>query len=473
MSAVIPVRASGTANVPRVCLIVDNPLRDLDGLVLAAWQLAARGIEAILVPMYDQGFDVPALAADAVVLNYLRPNNVDLVRSYRQRGMRIIIMDTEGAAGRTPDDFARYALAGGDMDLVDAYCTWGNGQHQSLLRSGALAPERLHVTGCPRYDFCASPWHEALEPPSLAPGYILINTNFPTVNPRFSKGAGSERQAMVAAGAEPDFADAYIDSARHAMDGMLSLVSHLCNVFPDVQFVLRPHPFESMTPYGALGAHRNFCLRQEGTSLQWLRHAAALIHLNCSTAVEAFMLGCEPISPAWLNSDYIEMQAPSAVSSHAGDLDTMTSLITRILSGAPKPADASLTASRATLVDNVYHAIDGQAGARLARCIETTLASPARSYHPAPSHRGRLVSIARQMLGPAAMGAAVQWLRPGEARRRQSKLFTAEVVSALLKRLDTAAHGSGLLAPSAHTQLLSTGGPGLSGHALLIRHRDN
>ena len=41
---------------PHVCLIVDNPLRDLEGLVLLGRQLAAKGATVTLVPMYEQGF---------------------------------------------------------------------------------------------------------------------------------------------------------------------------------------------------------------------------------------------------------------------------------------------------------------------------------------------------------------------------------------------------------------------------------
>jgi hypothetical protein len=55
---------------PHVCLIVDNPLRDLEGLVLLGRQLAIRGAKVTLVPMYEQGFDVPALL---VLMNYPRP----------------------------------------------------------------------------------------------------------------------------------------------------------------------------------------------------------------------------------------------------------------------------------------------------------------------------------------------------------------------------------------------------------------
>ncbi|WP_423169349.1 hypothetical protein, partial [Stenotrophomonas maltophilia] len=64
---------------PKLCIVVDNPLRDLDGMVLLAWHVAQLGAEAWLVPMYEQGFDVSAIDADFVLLNYVRSNNRDHV----------------------------------------------------------------------------------------------------------------------------------------------------------------------------------------------------------------------------------------------------------------------------------------------------------------------------------------------------------------------------------------------------------
>ena len=42
----------------RVCLIVDNPLRDLDGLILVSWHLSQMDVDVYLVPMYVQATDV-------------------------------------------------------------------------------------------------------------------------------------------------------------------------------------------------------------------------------------------------------------------------------------------------------------------------------------------------------------------------------------------------------------------------------
>ncbi|MET0710651.1 MAG: surface carbohydrate biosynthesis protein, partial [Tardiphaga sp.] len=230
---------------PHVCLIVDNPLRDLEGLVLLGRQLAAKGATATLVPMYEQGFDVPALRPDMVLVNYTRPNNADLIKSYKRAGILVGVLDTEGIGGKNPDQFAEMVKSVGCTDLVDLYCVWGRAQHAAFLRRGTVPAAQLHATGCPRYDFCAEPWRAALPTPSIEPGYVLINTNFPVANPRFSDSSSAEEDSMVQAGFSREFARQFVVDAGKAYQSVVETSIRLAKHFKDVQFVLRPHPFEN------------------------------------------------------------------------------------------------------------------------------------------------------------------------------------------------------------------------------------
>ena len=155
---------------PHVCLVVDNPLRDLEGLVLLGWQLAAKGATVTLVPMYEQGFDVPALRPDLVLVNYTRPNNADLIKSYKRAGILVAVLDTEGIGGKNPDQFAEMVKSAGCTNLVDLYCVWGQAQRAAFLRHDTISTSLVHATGCPRYDFCAMPWRNALPKPSIDAG---------------------------------------------------------------------------------------------------------------------------------------------------------------------------------------------------------------------------------------------------------------------------------------------------------------
>jgi surface carbohydrate biosynthesis protein len=433
---------------PHICLIVDNPLRDLEGLVLLGRQLATRGGKVTLVPMYEQGFDVPALGPDLVLVNYTRPNNADLIKSYKRAGILIGVLDTEGIGGKNADQFAEMVQSAGCTDLVDLYCVWGRAQHAAFLKHGTVSPDRLHATGCPRYDFCAAPWRAALPKPAVASGYVLINTNFPTVNPRFSSGSAHEEAAMVEAGFSRKFARQFICDARQAYGAVLDTSIKLAKHFVDVQFVLRPHPFENIRSYDALAELPNAHVIQDGTSLEWINGARLLIHQNCSTAIEAAMLQVEPLSMEWFNTPALRLDAASLVSHAAMSEAALIDLVEQALDKRLPPAVAQTKQARNEIISDLYTAVDGASSTRVTDAVLATIAAARQGKRaalaaPRPSARGLAAGAVRRTLGYKTSSALRRSYGSAEnERRRAGKAFTPEMVNQVLHRID-AASGDG------------------------------
>jgi surface carbohydrate biosynthesis protein len=426
---------------PHVCLVVDNPLRDLEGLVLLGRELASRGATVTLVPMYEQGFDVPALRPDLVLLNYTRPNNADLIKSYKRAGILVGVLDTEGIGGKDPDQFAQMVKNVGRTDLVDLYCVWGRAQHAAFLRNGTVPAELLHATGCPRFDFCAPPWRAALPQPSIAPGFVLINTNFPTVNPRFSSSSSNEEDSMVQAGFAREFARQFIADAAHAYRSVLDVSIKLARSFPDVQFVLRPHPFENIRSYDAFADLPNAHVKQDGTSLEWIAGARLLIHQNCSTAIEAAMLRVEPLSMEWFNTPALRLQAASGVSRAVASEADLIELVRRGLEDKLPLVDRTTEEFRAQIIGDLFTAIDGSSSARVAEVVLNAISvakngAPPSQALPRPSMRGLLAARVRHILGYKASTALRRSYGSAEKeRRRLGKAFAPDAVNSVLRRI--------------------------------------
>lgn len=429
---------------PHVCLVVDNPLRDLEGLVLLGWQLAAKGATVTLVPMYEQGFDVPALRPDLVLVNYTRPNNADLIKSYKRAGILVAVLDTEGIGGKNPDQFAEMVKSAGCTNLVDLYCVWGQAQRAAFLRHDTISTSLVHATGCPRYDFCAMPWRNALPKPSSAEGYVLINTNFPVVNPRFSGSSSSEEDAMVHAGFTRTFARQFIVDAGQAYRSVLEISMRLARQFTDVQFVLRPHPFENADSYDKLAGLPNVEVRQEGTSLEWISGARMLIHQNCSTAIEATMLGVEPLSMEWFNTPTLRLEAASRVSRGAACEAELIDLVRQGLDDRLPPLAQETMEFRGKIISDLFTAVDGASAARVTDAVLATI-DAARREHPVPaappwpSARGLLVQAVRGTLGHKTSSALRRACGSSEGeRRRLGKAFAPDAVNLVLRRINGA-----------------------------------
>jgi surface carbohydrate biosynthesis protein len=429
---------------PHVCLIVDNPLRDLEGLVLLGRQLAAANARVTLVPMYEQGFDVPQLRPDLVLLNYTRPNNADLIKSYKRAGMMVGVLDTEGIGGKNPDQFAGMVKSVGCTDLVDLYCVWGRAQQAAFQRHGTVPSNVLQTTGCPRYDFCAAPWRSALPKPSLASGYVLINTNFPVVNPRFSKGSSDEQEAMVQAGVSPEFARQIILEAADAYRSVLDMSIKLAKHFTAVRFVLRPHPFENIRSYDAFAELPNAQVIQDGTSLEWLSGARLLIHQNCSTAIEATMLKVEPLSMEWFNTPALRLEAASRVSRSAGSENDLIDMVQQGLDERLPPVAQEIENFRNEIIGDLFTAVDGASSSRVTKAILDTIAGNGRGQMaaaalPRPSARGLAATAVRRALGYRASSTLRRRFGSAEnERRRLGKAFGTDAVNSVLRRLDAA-----------------------------------
>lgn len=421
----------------RIGLIVDNPLRDLDGLVLLAWHLAGIGCEVFLIPMYDQACDVLALSLDIVVVNYVRSNNRDLLATYRRAGIRVVVLDTEGTAGKTIDDFAKFVSRMRCSECVDLYLLWGPAQHQAFVRAQILPADRMKVTGCPRYDFCAAPWRETLDRPHVARPYVLVNTNFPAINPRFSAGTAKEVTSAVAVGFDPQFVADYVREAPSVHREVLGALERVATDLPDVQLVIRPHPFEDAAPYQVLQRFPNVAVRQEGTSIQWINSAAALLHMNCSTAVEAVMLGCEPVSLEWLNTATLRVRTPTIISRLADSYEMAIRLLREALTGRLPPVEPDIAMHRASLIEEVYYAVDGRSAERVCSAL---LEQPA-ARTPAPRSsvrwRTRLTVGLRSVLGYRASERLRRLIADQTVeRRRAAKRFDGNLVAALVRRLN-------------------------------------
>ena len=428
---------------PHVCLIVDNPLRDLEGLVLLARQLASRGARVSLVPMYDQGFDVPTLRPDLVLVNYTRPNNADLIKSYKRAGILVGVLDTEGIGGKNADQFAGMVKSAGCTDLVDLYCVWGHAQHAAFLKNGTVAANLLHATGCPRYDFCAPPWRAALPEPSVASGYVLINTNFPTVNPRFSNSSAHEEDAMVKAGFAREFARQFIAEAGQAYRNVLDTSIKLARHFTGIPFVLRPHPFENIRSYDAFAELPNAQVIQSGTSLEWIGGARLLVHQNCSTAIEAAMLKVEPLSMEWFNTPALRLEAATSVSRSAASEAGLIDLVRQGLDQQLPPLAARTEGARRQIISDLYTAVDGASASRVSDVILQTIAAGRRGERPSatplPSLRGRTAAAVRRAFGYQASSMLRRSYGSAEnERRRAGKVFAPDAVNLILRRIDKA-----------------------------------
>lgn len=417
----------------RIGLVVDHPLRDLDGLCLVAQLLTERGHEAVLLPFYTQHFDLPNLRLDALVLNYARPANLALAHAAAARGVALVVLDTEGGlipetgptSARGIADFLR--RSGLDRQLA-LYLFWGPQLRELVVANSALPSERGLVTGCPRFDLAHAPYRADRQARDT---HVLVNTNFPVVNPAHADASGGasrddaaiDADALRSVGFAPDDIADLAQNVRDVMARMIETLGELARARPHRQFVLRPHPFERLTTYEtAFAGFPNVRVERTGTAMEALAGADCLLHVNCTTAIEACLVGVPPISLDFINTQRLRAMAqlPGEISHSANGLAQTLALIDRAESLAP-----GRTMDR---IAPLFGPLDGQAAQRVADALAT---APLPRPAPDPSSASANASRARTaaLLGRTLGSGVIEGLRILREPARRIKRFTAADVA--------------------------------------------
>ena len=430
----------------RIGWVVDHPKRDLAGSVLAAYQLASRGASVALIPMYEQGVDVPRLGLNALVANYARAANLDLMHAFAKAGLALYVLDTEGGiladkGGNSPPALAAQIRDMGYSTILSGYFLWGSRLHEAFKAGGTLKPEQLHLTGCPRFDFAAPRWRSLLD--GERRGYLLVNANFPLVNSRFTSRPDDEREAMIRFGFTAPYIDRLLADLKQVFANYLVEIGRLAAARPDRQILVRPHPFEREEVYrAALGQHANVVVDGTGSVLDMIQNAAAVIHLNCGTAIEAVLLGKLPIQLEYLNTPATAGHAllPARASRRTMSFEELLAVVDDIDAETRKFDFAGIHAAE---IHPFFHHNDGRAAERVAdalvgvndrRAPFVSLSSVLRGTRPNPS-LGQIAKGAASLL----FGSAVtERLRTRFNPARREKRIEPSDVRHVLERV--AAH---------------------------------
>jgi surface carbohydrate biosynthesis protein len=387
---------------------------------MLAYALARRGASVAIVPMYEQAVDVPRLGLDSLVVNYARSINLDLMQSYAKAGLALYVLDTEGGVltekgSNSPPLMAAYMRDSGYANILSGYFFWGGRLHEAF-RDGAVMPaDRLHVTGCPRFDYAAPRWRKLLDGGSQ--GYLLVNANFPFVNPRFAGKPSAERDAMVAAGWDAAYLDLFQADLKQVFANYLVELDRLAAARPDRPILVRPHPFENDEVYRtALAGRSNVVVDGTGNVLERIRDSAAVIHLNCGTAVEAVLLGKLPVQLEYLNTKVTAERAslPARVSRSVDSFDGLLSVIDNLDAETRAFDFADIHASN---IEPFFYLNDGLAADRVAGVL--TGANSRRPYVSLASVLSGTRS--RPSLGQVAKGAASLVLGSAVTERLRSR----------------------------------------------------
>ncbi|AWK90254.1 surface carbohydrate biosynthesis protein [Azospirillum thermophilum] len=376
-----------------VVLIVDHPRRDLAGLVLVARALCASGRACALMPANLRFWELPAVLdrVDFVLLQNAVQGNEDMMALLAREGIPYGVLQSEGSVyfeEPGPDDapMTRNDTLDGLIlenaalrDRVAVFCAWTEWVADYLVHFGYFRPDQVAVTGTPRTDLLVAPLAGASRSLSASAGrygrpLVMVNCTFTIANPRFVTPEQEISYAVRDSNGKftRPFLEAYQHSARDALQGTVALTNDLAQRFPDVAFLVRPHPFESLDIYReTLLPLPNLHLDGSGSIEGWLLRADAVIHWCSSTAIEAAVVGIPALQPQWL-PQIRRVPFADAASVACDTLEDLARHLEAIVAGRFTLSGEERARIDAT-VRRAFHMADGQAHRRVARAVLAAL----------------------------------------------------------------------------------------------------
>jgi len=169
-------------------LPIENQVRELDAKLLLACTVAQRGYSVIIGWKSDIEQGIYRFHPGSLYLaKSFAPVNLKMLRILKDLGHHVIAWDEEGLVHYPPDVYFGRRFTGDILPYVNRIIAWGEDNAQLLRHYQSPFPLPIHVLGNPRGDLLRTelrPFFET-EVKKLVDQhghYILVNTNFPSVN---------------------------------------------------------------------------------------------------------------------------------------------------------------------------------------------------------------------------------------------------------------------------------------------------
>ena len=233
--------------------------------------------------------------------------NLQLFKKLKKKGFQITSIDEEGGIeyknfdSKKSNSFQKLRFSNQTLNLVDKVFTWGIFDYNSLVKEYKNFKNKIINTGNSRYDFCNPKLNFFFDQKKFfserkikKPILIVSDLGFAMSQ----KPIWDQFQILRDAYFQEDDLNSYefelyenYANKTLFLGEFVKLIRKLVKNFPDEQFILRPHPTESVSAWKKIvGNYQNLKIINDKTSIHWIRKSKLMIHNSCYTSIEAALL---------------------------------------------------------------------------------------------------------------------------------------------------------------------------------------
>ena len=294
-------KKSDIKNMNRTVFIeYETKTREFDGRLLLINYLLNSGVKQIFFGSKASVMREAMHQFNGIYIFKSVTKNIEKIyKKLKKRGFSLVLLHVEGGIHYKDDKSVIISYFTKEMMCYFDYIfVFGQNAKDGILRYvDKNLEKKVIVSGEPRFDLLKERYREFFKAEinqvqAKYKEFILINTSFSVANPQVGK------EKLI------DFIvnkSAYSDETKelllykmsflkNVLQKYLEAIKILSEKFPDINFVIRPHPSESKKTYEKyFKKHHNIVINREGNVVYWILASKAVIHYDCTTGMEAVL----------------------------------------------------------------------------------------------------------------------------------------------------------------------------------------
>ena len=316
-----------------IILPVETKSREFHGKLLLALHLLRLG-HPVLLGEQGRLWDICDLVGPAIYFDKsVAATRVEWFGRCRGMGHEVVSWDEEGLVFFDSWLYRKQRIAPEALSQVSKFFAWGEVQRDAICEEYPQFAEKIHLCGNPRFDLLRPEMRDFYTPvvEKLRHRFgqmLLINTNFAFYNHYKPQDEVCQLLARYPIANEPGYMEKWIAMHREMHQAYLCMVPELLQRYPNHTVVLRPHPSESHAPWVEVAKHHpRLHVDASGNVHEWILASEAIVHFNCTTAVESFLLDVPAVAFRPVRYQNYENYLPNALSVNAFSIPELFSAL--------------------------------------------------------------------------------------------------------------------------------------------------
>lgn len=376
--------------VKRILIFVEFKLRDLPAAALIKFFLESKyNYDVMLASPLSERLTVPSFRPHLVIYSHLRyPSSVARAKTLKKMGIAVAILPTEGVSVLESSQLVN-AGKFTDLSAVDIHFVWNAIVAETMEIHRTLSPDRIAVTGNPRFDFYFPPFNRPHLSKALFCRKYGLGPDRPIVtwatNFGWARLAGNSQMMEDAEVRYKEEGVAHLfpwsdipahvkreeECRRIQAEGFVRLAQSL----PGVNFVIKPHPVEHTQWYFDLrdrAGLKNVAVVSKEYIWDVLNSTDVHLHrCSCTTSHEAWLMRKPTIALLLYPNEWFFSQELAEGGDVARSVDELKSMVSRYLQGGTVSSEHAMIRER--LIEKWYSQVNGGSAERHADVIHAFL----------------------------------------------------------------------------------------------------